>query len=585
MKVDAERILLLVFFVFMLWIGIGTLWDHNLKHDFPYGYGSADAYQHQVRAEWVKEQGNYAREAPAIVAGYDDVIGYYMPGGSHLTGIFSNLSGLESYDALYFMVYLVAIMSALVMYFGVRSYNKHVALLALPLTTLIFAKTFYIGILIGQWPFTFGTLFLLGSFWALTKLNYPKSIWLIALFVSAVALTHTSELVFVVGLVGMAIILSFLQKDWRGVKTLIGAGVITGVVSIYYLIIFGLTWGKQFGYSFYVAQLNAGFPSVLAFQDFQVWILLLLSSGLAGLYFRNTILAFVIGVGFIAISKLLNLPAKLTSDFVVVSLYFVFVGLFLFVIWKRRPELAKLFSPYMILIGYSSFVGFGPRAFQTRFMWPITLAPLFGLAAYKLIMLVKSTGKIKWNVLYTMGVAIVLTAIIVGMNYDPISTPGTMYQERWDMFQWLQQNSEESATVLFFYGDGYQQTSMLYNSGRENYIVKLDDYIAGLNSQSVRREYDNSLNMDYGPGIPYRKGIVNFGYHLFEPDFPQSSRDVCRFNYYVFDKVTSQQNFAPVIQYNGFVRQTFLEHDMDEVFGNAAVSVLKNNDPGGECVA
>ncbi len=584
MKADFEKVLLAAFFFLMLWISIGTLFSHELKHDFPYGYSAADSYQHQVRAEWIKEQGSYAREAPEIVTGYDDVIGYYMPGSSQIAAVFSYLSGMESHDALYFMVYLVAILAALVMYYGLRSYNAEVALLSLPITTLIFAKNFYIGILLGQWPFTFGTLFLLGSFWALTKLEMKKAALLVALFVSAVALTHTSELVFVVGLVGVAFLLALLRKDFSGAKKLVAAGAITAAASIYYLIIFAYTWGKQFGYHFDVEHVNGGFPNVRVFQDFQIWIIIIMLAGMIGIYYRNTIIAFASAILFAAAVKLLNLNAMITSDFLAVALYALFVLAFLYVVWKRKPEFAKVLGPYMLIIGYASFVGFGARAFQTRFMWPITLAPLFGFGIYRLVSLLKGATRIKWNIAHTMGIAVILTTTVLAMNYDAIATQGTMYPERWDMFQWLRENTEKNATVIFLYGDGYEQTSMLYNSGRTNFIVQTQDYVAALNNRTIKREYLNSINMDYGPGLPYRKGIFSFGYHLYDADFPKPDYDICRFDYYVFDKTTSYQQYTLLIQYNDAIKQMFIQHGMEEAFGNEATSVVKNDNPGGDCI-
>ncbi|MAG15627.1 hypothetical protein CMO88_01045 [Candidatus Woesearchaeota archaeon] len=582
MKLDIEKVLLLAFFVLMLWIGIGTFWGHTLKHDFPYGYSAADAYQHQVRAEWVKNNG-YANEAPEIVGGYEDVVGYYMPGSFQLVGVFSHVSGLESYDSLYFLVYFFSVMAALVMYYGLKGYNKHVALLALPITTLTFAKTFYAGILLGQWPFAFGTVFLLGSFWALTKLKWPKSIWLIALFVSSVALTHTSELIFVVGLTGIAFLLSVMKKDWSGIKTLIGAGIITAIASVYYLIIFSYSWGPRFAYSFNVAQSSGSFPNVKIFQDFQLWIIVFMAAGIIGIYYRKTIIAFAAAILYVAIMKLFNISPKLTSDVVVVGIFAAFSIAFLFVIWKRKPDFVETFAPYMLLIGFSGLVGFRARAFQTRFMWPVTLAPLFGIAAYKLIMLAKSRG-MKWNTAYTMGITIILTIVILGMNYDPVSTSGSMYKERWDMFKWLQENTEHGSEVMFFYGDGYEQTSILYNSGRSNFLIQMEDYADGLNKQTIKREYKHSRNIDYGTGLPYRTGLLSFGHHLEDPDYAKPDFDICRFEYYVFDKGTSIQQLVPFIQYNNLIKQTFVQNGMEEVFSNQATSIVKNTNPGGDCI-
>jgi len=342
MKLDLEKAVIVGFFVLMLWLGLGTFWNHELAHDFPFGYSAADSYQHQVRAEWVKQQGNYAFEAPEIVTGFQDVVGYYMPGASHLAAIFSYTSGLESYDALYFMVFFVAVLSVLVMYYALRKFNKHVAMLSLPITTLVFVQTFYIGIILGQWPFTFGTLFLVGSFWAITQLELPRSMLLLALFISSVALTHTSELVFVVGLVGVAALIALLSKNVRELKILIGAGVITVVVSIYYLVIFSFTWGKQFGYRFFVEHVNGGYPNVRIFQDFQLWIIFVMLVGMISIYYRNAIVSVISAAVFLSVVKLFNLSAKLTSDASVVIVYTAFILLFLFVVVRKKPEFAVL---------------------------------------------------------------------------------------------------------------------------------------------------------------------------------------------------------------------------------------------------
>jgi len=584
MKVDVEKILLLAFFVLMLWIGIGTFFQHNLNHDFPYGYSASDAYQHQVRAAWVAQQGNYITEAPQIVTGYEDVLGYYMPGTFHLTGIFTHASGLESYDALFILVYLVGILAAMLVYFALRSHNKHVAMLSLPVMTLIYAKTFYSGILLGQWPFIFGTLFLAGSFWALTKLDMPRVTLVLALFLSAVALTHTSELIFVIGFFGVALLLAFRKKDFKGVRNIIVAGVLAGVVSAYYIIIFLYTWGKQFGYQFYVERINNGFPNVRVFEDFQLWIVVVMLAAMIGIYYRNAIISFVLAIFFVAIIKLFDIPAKITSDAAVVGIYAAFVVIFIYVVWKKQPEFTKVLAPYMLIIGYSSFVGFGARAFQTRFMWPVTLAPLFGYGIYRLIIFASKFAKIEWKFIYTAGVAVVLTIAILAMNFTPFTVQGTMYNERWQMFTWLQDNSETGSDVMFLYGDGYEQTSMLYNAGRASFIINTEDYIDGLNQGIIKRDNKFSTALDSGPGLPYRKGFLSFGYHLQEPDFNKRENDICNFNYYVFDKVTSRQQLVPLIQYNNFVKQTFLQSGMEEVFSNGATSILRNPNPGGDCI-
>ena len=57
-KLDLEKIILLVFFAVIIYLGPGVLFDHSISHDFPFAYGASDAFQHQTRAEAIKDIGN-----------------------------------------------------------------------------------------------------------------------------------------------------------------------------------------------------------------------------------------------------------------------------------------------------------------------------------------------------------------------------------------------------------------------------------------------------------------------------------------------------------------------------------------------
>ena len=226
MKIEFEKPVLIAFLLLFLWLGLGTLWSHTLSHDFPYGYSASDAYQHQVRAEWVKENG-YSHEAPHIVMGYEDVIGYYMPGPSHLAALLSHASGLETYDTIYFMAFFASALSALVMYFALKSFDKNIAILALPFMLLAVMNSFYGAMLLGQWPFLFGNLFLVGAFWAIAKVEWKKSYLLIAAFITAIAMNHASELIFVAGFLGIVFGLQILEKKFENARKIAIAGAIS----------------------------------------------------------------------------------------------------------------------------------------------------------------------------------------------------------------------------------------------------------------------------------------------------------------------------------------------------------------------
>jgi len=131
-KIDLDKIILLIFFVIILFVGPGVLFDHKIKHDFPFAYGASDAFQHQIRAEAIKDAGNFRYEATYISKGLENVVGRYPPVIYHLAVIWSYAAGIEAYDSIYFIVVFFAVIAGFVMYFIIRNFNKTVALLSIP---------------------------------------------------------------------------------------------------------------------------------------------------------------------------------------------------------------------------------------------------------------------------------------------------------------------------------------------------------------------------------------------------------------------------------------------------------------------
>ena len=161
LSVLLENSYLVLIFSALLLIGNANLWDYKLSHEFPYGYLASDAFQHQARAEAIKDAGNFRFEANYISHGFENAVGRYPPIIYHLAVIFSYLTKLEVYDSIYFIVFFLASLSAIIMYFVIKGLNKNVALLSLPLSLLIFSSPNYIGFTWGHWPSMLGQFFLI----------------------------------------------------------------------------------------------------------------------------------------------------------------------------------------------------------------------------------------------------------------------------------------------------------------------------------------------------------------------------------------------------------------------------------------
>jgi len=535
-----EKTFLLLIFSILLYTGYSNLADHTLKHGFPYGYLASDAFQHQIRAEAIKDTGNFRYEATYISNGFEKAVGRYPPVIYHLAVNFSYLSGLEVYDSVYFLIFLLGSLSAFVMYIIIRDFNKNIALLSLPLTILIFASGSYMGFTWGHWPSIVGQFFLLAFFWSILRMNVKLSFIFIAFFASAMILTHTSEMVFGVLFLILFFIFKFLNKNLkiRGIKTMLAAGILSFIVSSYYLIIFKNTWAISQPYTFFIMPLWEGNP---------------------GLYIGN--------FGIILI--------------------FIVMGIILSLLIIRRMHISLIIGLVMLLVGFTNYIGFDFRAFQVRFFWPIYLSVFFGFALYKLSKLAIK----KWNILHSGILSVVLIVLLTGLikipsvhQYEKLSTPGIMNPYHWEILNWFPKNTDEDAKLYFFYGDIYSQDALLRNSKRLHYQADPEDIIDALNNKEIRRNYLTEFPGDGGGGITYRLSFLKFGNYAKEQpeEFFFGKKDICTFDYYIFDKVSRQPVLA---QYNLMIASELLQKDfINIVFENEVAVILKNNNPGADCI-
>lgn len=158
----------------------------------------------------------------------------------------------------------------------------------------------------------------------------------------------------------------------------------------------------------------------------------------------------------------------------------------------------------------------------------------------------------------------------------------------WEMFQWLQDKTEKNATVFYFYGDIYVHNALLRNSERRNVEINRNQYVDAVQNNNIQRFMNATIHGD-GNGVwyAYRKSLFDYGYHLQEEGrtYFFGPKDLCGFEYYVFDIVTGIPQAQPLIQTNIAIAQTFTKSGMTPVFQNQVSVVLKNNNLGGECLA
>ncbi|MBI2143971.1 hypothetical protein HYU17_02360 [Candidatus Woesearchaeota archaeon] len=564
-----ETVLLLAFFSAILYLGPAAAAQHQIRHDYPVGYAASDSFQHQARAESIKQMGQYRNEAPHIVAGLTDIIGFYPPVLYHTTVLLAHLTGIETYDALMLLIGLAMALGALAAYYLARSLGKAVAVLALPLTLFMATgKPFLGAVTFGQMPFFLSAVFLLATAWALTKINEPKGYVLAAIFLAGTIMTHTSETIFITMLfAGIMLaaavaatakernIIAGLKAAVKDNRQLIFAVGGAAAITLYFIPMFIGIWVKALPYKFSVERISASFPAATVFpKDFGLM--------------QYSIVAGIIATAIFAIQKRAELGKLLHS--------------------RLFP---LLFSAYMLIAGYGTYAGFGLRSFQLRLAWPLFLAPLAAFGTYQaarlaltpLLKRFPKSNAYAGYLTYT-AIAIILGAAVVASHYEKPSQ-GSIDKGRWDAMRWLAENTPKDAKAYVLYSHVYSQTSSLYNTERQTYFLELQPFISMINQLSSTGELNRTsyvtIPSDSGPGFPYRTGLFSFGRHI--PTTKTSDHtDICSADYYLIDKAFPE---PALTQANLYFMQQFIKANMTVEYDSPAAAVLRNRNKGGNCFA
>ena len=102
-----------------------------------------------------------------------------------------------------------------------------------------------------------------------------------------------------------------------------------------------------------------------------------------------------------------------------------------------------------------------------------------------------------------------------------------------------------------------------------------------MQERKIKKEYITEFPGDTA-GSFYQRPLF---FHFTSPDLPSGFnfglKNICNFDYYVFDKVSRQNVLA---QYNLLIANEMLKKGAEVVFENEAVVVLKSNNVGGDCI-
>ena len=145
---------------------------------------------------------------------------------------------------------------------------------------------------------------------------------------------------------------------------------------------------------------------------------------------------------------------------------------------------------------------------------------------------------------------------------------------------WKKDNALPESKIFFLYGDTYEQDGSRGNVQRIPTRVEINDLVGTLQKRTMERNYPTKELIEMGGLLAYNTGFVSYTTRV-PDDYPaRKVRDLCNFDYYIFDKAG---RFPPLAQLNVFIANTFLQQNFTIAFQNALNVVLKNPTIKGNC--
>lgn len=539
MSINFEKLFLLFFFAAALFIGMSNIFDNSLSHEFPYAFMASDPFIHYLATDSLKEGGNFFHVQTWWTAGYDDVE-YCMPPQNYMmAAAFSYNSGLESYDSIYFISILAAILNALIVYLMLRKISKNAAIISLPFSLIVFTKVFITSFTWGQWQAAVAYMFFTAALWALSEINSKKMFILFAIFASACFMTHYPEFIFLAFFMVLYAAIKFFTKDLKKdeIKNLALAALLILILTFWEILRFYGIWIKEGGDSLGSPTLSIanGIP-VPSIFDFTIFVLVLMAIGI----------------------------------------------IFSLMMLKKQRDVIILYAFFILIMWWSNYLGLTKRTITLRDSAPVVLAVFAGIGIYYLLkMFVK-----EWKLIYSIGIGVITTFAIIMFFMSPQGSNGWMIKERWDAMKFIRDTTPQDSKVLYFYGDGYEQQNPLVSIKRFTYRLLTDSMIEGLQNNSINRHYiARDVTGICSVSEPYRISLLDYGFHGRELTNISAHQDVdiCSFNYYFVE--TASGRAPQLAQYNVEIANELLKHDwIKVVYSNRLDTVLQNTRPGVNCI-
>lgn len=469
----------------------------SLVHSYPTTTDSSDGIYHALETEWIAQEEIHMHMRPYAAVGYTDVYDA-VPVQAYIgAAFFTNLAGIESYDALFFFSVLSFAAAALATYLLLsKLFNPWVGLLASALILFPLEHFHFYMMRIGWYHQVASILFFpVVAYLAYRIVEHHRlsDYFLISFCVAASILAHTIE-----GLMLALFVLLVLFADLLKTKKLhpkgylaFGIALVIGAREFWLNSMKTASIGGTFGGAI-PAPFTPGLP-LMTYSTYHVF----------------TIAAALMGMAYLALSWNKQNRKKQNKG--------------IFLLWAA-----------VYLIGFfGNWLGIGFWFERIRVTAYLLIYPLAAIGTYFAISFIKKEIRpYAW-----IGALLLVLFLAAPVNADELFAPRQhlLNQEQYDALLWLRDNTPEDATVFFF--DGYWQGTAEY-SRRLGTDLRPDD-LNRLAEPGFIEFWDYST-FGYHQNLIYKTGMFSFASH---PDI--TGVNLCEMDYKIF---VNYDQLAPVLQ-------------------------------------
>lgn len=531
-----------------------------LLHEAPYNYAAGDMFTFAVYADFAKFEDDLTHVPTYISQGIGGVVTTFSMIGSLIAAQLALFIGAESYDFIIHLSLVFIVLSILIIFQFLRKIDLRLAILALPLSLLVFKWPFQYTITWGMQLSNINMLFVVVSLFCLLNLNKRYMFIVLGIMNGAGFLAHARETLMFNTCVALYFLVRFLKekipqeiiKNPSMIKTMLKEN--ETVISF-----------KNYLFSI----------PIMLLMMFRYLPLLFIF-----LYNKSPIVGHGIGSYLI-----LYMPPRLRHHVYFPQFgffeYLIYIGVIIglyFLIFKksRIMDIIMAFGIMFVLSGFFSILS--NKTTQIRHLFPILLIPLVGITLFVLYSSLKKTIKIKSALIFLVLFLLVLIPTAAYHSPDQVSEYAFSDPYTWEGIRWVRSNVGDEDKVVILYGDRHGQESMFYMMLKNQFRTYRESYLDKVSK--------NILSSDIiTTGIIMAEFIVKNGTEGYVSRdrliFNRKNKSICDYDYVYSDKISI---YPEVQEYTiRLMKKLIDENNFVVVFQNDLVIILKNNNVGGPC--